>query len=504
VIGVKSAATLSAGVVLLVVCAWAGAIAPARLAALEAPVRAGVGAFAVLGGSVVYALFALGERSQSAFRIGTGPAPWDDEPPLLSGRAWRLTLGEGGPEAFELPAAAQRALCMALALLAALVCVDGRTLLRLRAAHQAPRIACGPPPPAPAPSGSAACELVRRAFALGYTKSLGDCAPPPAPAVPPACELRQDDEPAAHYAWRKLREFWARARGASLERLRPSWHAPARRELEELLEAQRQVLASAPHALVELWTDLPDPGAAFGAPRCEERYRLLPPAPAATAAPGQALEHALAQLLVDSRYAAPSISCRDVHVHWGAPPDACARLVADPVAALAQVGALASVRALLARHRLAAQRGGEPGAADRSLRLACYLETGPARRRTLPLRLDGVELIADELSSPTPGAGPVGGLSRTRSIASVLARSFRYGALLSEAGLAQRAPSEEAITGEDLRLSRLFGLDALDLYLEPGWVTTRPDVLEVYPYDRHLRNFVQLFRRELARTWGRL
>src|SRR6185503_24157 len=64
-----------------------------------------------------------------------------------------------------------------------------------------------PPPPVEQPG----CALVKRAFQLGYTKTLGDCAPKQgAPvAVSPVtrrevCTRRQLDEPLLHYGFRRV------------------------------------------------------------------------------------------------------------------------------------------------------------------------------------------------------------------------------------------------------------------------------------------------------------
>ena len=45
--------------------------------------------------------------------------------------------------------------------------------------------------------------------------------------------------------------------------------------------------------------------------------------------------------------------CREYHVHWGAPVDACERLAASPEAFLRSQGALDDVKGVLERYRVA-------------------------------------------------------------------------------------------------------------------------------------------------------
>jgi hypothetical protein len=92
---------------------------------------------------------------------------------------------------------------------------------------------------------------------------------------------------------------------------------------------------------------------------------------------------------------------------------------------------------------------------------------------------------------------------RYDALARLLAPGFHYGALLSEAGLDASGGTTTAFAGRDFLLTRLYRLDGVDLYLDAGLLAERPDLLEVYPYQRHLRNFVQLFRRQYARLRGR-
>ena len=98
-------------------------------------------------------------------------------------------------------------------------------------------------------------------------------------------------------------------------------------------------------------------------------------------------------------------------------------------------------------------------------------------------------------------------VDRYAAVSSLLVRGFHYGALLSEAGLERGATEpgvEAAFNGPDFLFSRLYGLASLDIYLEPGWLAGRPDLLQVYPYELHLRNYVKVFRRQYLQNRGRL
>jgi hypothetical protein len=44
----------------------------------------------------------------------------------------------------------------------------------------------------------------------------------------------------------------------------------------------------------------------------------------------------------------------------------------------------------------------------------------------------------------------------------------------------------------------------VDIFLEPDWLSRRTDLLEVYPYHLHLKNYVRLFRKQYLLARGRL
>src|SRR4051812_41619065 len=102
------------------------------------------------------------------------------------------------------------------------------------------------------------CALIRRAFELGYAKSLGHCAETKrAVEETQICTLRQRDEPYLHYAYRLLSRFGGRVRQATTA----SALAGLRHDFEEKVDhladrydRQRQVMATAPHASHHIWT----------------------------------------------------------------------------------------------------------------------------------------------------------------------------------------------------------------------------------------------------------
>jgi hypothetical protein len=223
-----------------------------------------------------------------------------------------------------------------------------------------------PPPP---PVDQAGCALVRRAYQLGYAKSLGTCAPqqpvvkqvaPKAKAVEAPCTRRQLDEPFLHYAWRR----WAEAADWAAE-VRPvdgsrQQAAEMRTKLgyfRSLTASSGHALNAVPHAAHHLWIALPDPEPAgvlartLGAHDCEGRFVDVPLWKRfAAGEESKLVQHALGQLLFSSRFGTTT-ACANHQLHWGAAPDACDRLLADPEAFLREHGGWEAVAGVLDRRR---------------------------------------------------------------------------------------------------------------------------------------------------------
>lgn len=226
------------------------------------------------------------------------------------------------------------------------------------------------PPPPPPPVDQAGCALVRRAYQLGYAKSLGSCAPKtaaaPAPvarqvkAPPEPCTRQQLDEPFLHYAWRR----WGEALAWFGELEPVSGSAKQAEEVRTKLEyfgsltaSSSHALSAVPHAAHHLWIALPDPRPASWLAKhlagrdCEARYVDVPLWRRWEAGQeGALVEHALGQLLFSSRFGTTT-ACANYRLHWGAGDAACDRLVKDPERFLKEEGQWEDVAGVLDRRR---------------------------------------------------------------------------------------------------------------------------------------------------------
>src|SRR5207237_2777948 len=143
------------------------------------------------------------------------------------------------------------------------------------------------------------------------------------------------------------------------------------------------------------------------------------------------VEHALGQLLFATRFGSTA-SCSDYTIHWGAPPDACARLAKDPVAFLGREGALASVRAVLDRRRrqnemraLAEQLGkraaAPPPAVSAIASLSCFIVDKAAPATGGTVTIDGDAIPTREIHVATVRTAADGPIDVYLALAAMLA-----------------------------------------------------------------------------------
>lgn len=550
VLGIKSiaAVTIAGGAVAI---AWRGGeLTIEHLGHLSADSAFAAGLFAGVGA----ALAGVGWQAQRRSKAGIGRAGWLPA----------LVPDAPASDVRELPAWAQRGLVGVACACIAVGTFTNEATARIASVPSAltePSRAeyCPPPgakaaepepeaeddePPPPPPIDQSGCALVKRAYELGYTKSLGTCAPPAAQprkrkitiaeVEHEVCERRQRDEPFAHFAWRRVVET---ASGASPGETVGDRVAEIRTRVayvEDLLADVEHSVTGTPHASHHVFVNLPDPhphtfGQYFtGHVPCATRYADLPLWPRWTerTPPALLVEHVFGQLLFATRFGTTA-SCSDYTIHWGAPVDACARLAASPAGFLDGAGALESMRGVLDRRRrqealraMAYQLGHEPTMpepppAGAVVSASCFvvdpsLAPGAAAVASgRDITLDGETIGMREVRTPairTTGAGPI-------DVYSQLA--------LLLGGRAYAGPA----TGDDARLAPPGAVDAVPalrdgahrlLFLEPlvdadpflsadaKAALERADVVEVYPFEKHLRSFVDAFRRVYLPQRGRL
>jgi hypothetical protein len=513
-IGFKSIAAIAAAVVALGAALGTGALGPDHVQGLTAASCLAVGLFAAL----LTALVAPG---------------------------W-ARLGSGG-RGRELPRGAQLGLLAVAFTCIGLGAFDNEATARLVAlgddGKPSPSEYCPaevalpaeerePVPPPPEIQG---CALVRRAFEMGYAKSLGECAPRQVEVVKKqvakqeVCELRQLDEPFLHYSWRRL------THGAGgLADADPVGALTGKVDeiqtrldhLDTLVASHLHSFTGSPHAAHHLWVNLPDPRPERswvermrGHDDCAERYDRLPVWPSTTD-PAALVDHVFGQLLFDARYGEAPGTCTEYTVHWDAPPDACQQLAADPVDFLGDQGALENVRAVLDRHK----RTVELRKLMEQLGHRQHLDAPPDPRALVSVQclivdpagsgvgggrevlLDGYALPVRELRTKQIVAGGSGPIALFAQMSDLLA-GFSYGGPARESTLIRiaAAPPQPGDVGPaDYLLARLEYVHEIDPFTGARWPLEQADLLEVYPVQVHLRSFIEAFRERYWAQRGRL
>ena len=488
------------------------------------------GGFAVLAGTLVFVYWRLAERSHYYLRLGE-KLPFGEETklvgPLLVGHAGFIDVIDVSPRVMH-------ALYVTIFLGIALIGLDNRAVALLRAVPErfdrSSIDYCKPPaPPKVEKKKSQGCRLVERAYKLGYTKSLGSCAPEAEQAheAVQVCTRRQLDEPYLHYAWRRL--------DSRVDDLRTSDDGPGMfahfgEQLDHLgaiFDATLNTIAMKPRSAHHLFTNLPEPWPALRdrVGRMLERgcgarlahLQHFPRMEDGPEGPSRLFEHVLDQLLFNPVYKPIVGQCEEIVVHWNAPVDACARIAAHPADALAELGALDSVRGVLAWRAKRAEiqhldlkRARELAPAQRIVSFQCLMfdaaaEPAPPVERTASL--DGEQFEVREARTKPLDSDGASQIRLYKQLAALMAPGFGYGRLTSNQAVG--AAPEESVMADAFRqptffLTRLDLLRDADLFLGNDWLTRRPDLLEVYPYHLHLKTFIEIFRRQYKEHRGRL
>jgi len=213
------------------------------------------------------------------------------------------------------------------------------------------------------------CELIIRAYKLGYAKDLGICEPEKIdPSKMKVCEKRRQDEPYFHHMSRlfvssvkKKLEFFNENKAQQIQDKFELQLA----KLDALKDYKAYAMSASPRASHHIWTNLPYPENSF-----VQKYReVFRPNHCIKQFQNQTntvwledddkrknsklLEHVYGQLLFNPKSRITVGFCKEYTIHWHAEPDTCEKLAADPETVLASEKVLEDVELVLRRHDIA-------------------------------------------------------------------------------------------------------------------------------------------------------
>lgn len=484
---------------------------------------------AVVAGTAAYRAWRVGEPSASYLAIIAGRLRWGSEEELEEICLDELVVGRG--RLIELPPAVHHVVYVLVSLLVFLVPLDNRAIAQLQEppeattnsefcpAEEGMEVEDEAAAPAKKKEIKMGCELVYRAYRLGYAKDLGDCADDDDDEEKEVCLKRQLDEPYLHYAWRLVKRKQEGLTDTGLfdglgDRLEEQWDASD--SLASELYASTAAAARASH---HIFTNLPEPDEDVSGVGCLDRFYAMPYVARIEGeeGPSQALIHVLGQLLFNPAYPPVVGTCREFQVHWDSPRDACLRLATKGAEYLDEVGIDGDVADVLDRRRRLEEirelPGGDTGKElpepSHITSFQCLMvESG---RSAEPVQSEftfmGASLPVRSMIVPAVAVEPNGQMALTKAVARLVAPGFGYGRLDSEqAALVDEGDGKvETLVGDPaFMFAKLELLRDTDLFLGHHWLGERGDLLEVYPYHVHLVNFVQRFREHYQTKRGRL
>lgn len=419
------------------------------------------------------------------------------------------------------------------------------------------------------------CELIIRAFELGYAKDLGTCAPDEISAADmKICEKRRVDEPYLHYFVRVLAsaagDLAAFLTAERFNRVKQKFELQLD-HVEELRDYRANAMSASPRAAHHIWTNLRYPDnelLRFYRERlkpndCLARFQNQANSPELDdelRKDSKMLEHVYGQLLFNPRTRLTVGYCKEYKIHWEAPSDICDRLARDPEPVLREQGVYEDVELVLRRHDIAnvivnleqeikaldpaeaeqdvaaeneaARKSGEKSgerkgkivvstiAKDKQqirpknelVSFQCFMQSDRLETSTSEQTMDwnGTRFSVNTRQFPVIQGEGAAQIAMYEQFAKLLDDRFRYSQFSSRSELdveGSRAKLNEDVRGlesPDYLLSRLETLQNTDIFLGNNWVLERRDLLDVYPYHVHLRNYVDSFRNTYRDKHGRL
>lgn len=499
-----------------------------------------IGALGVFLSGIAY-LF-IGQIKTSQFLIAMS---WKDE--LISGRIdlFRIKrlavfIGENrGPVAYDFPLWFQKLMLIPIFFIFTMFIINSRTIQLISDAYISFKDnKSGYCPPeddnesnkeSEIPPG---CELIVRAYELGYSNSLGDCEPKDAvKEEDDICRLRQVDEPFLHFTFRQLGQildnFSVLNEDYSITQELDKFKEQTD-DLDALLANQVDSMTSTPHSAHIVITNLPKPPKSIlekfneltQSNYCLSAYRDLPNTIDIKLSDegknSKEFEFSYAHLLFNDRQQNAVGFCPEFEILWEEDANFCQSLAQRPVETLKDAGVWGRVSSVLNRYKAMASKLSKDDKANqlplsRFISFQCILVSDESTDKISDkFVLKGHKFTAttsrlDRTSDHTNHGLPK---STILGLAQTLVPHYSYSAFQSNQQIAAISEQEAydlfVENNDHLMLSKLEVLRKTDIMLGNNWLHEHPDLLEVYPWHLHLYNFVSSFRREYHNSRGRL
>jgi len=407
------------------------------------------------------------------------------------------------------------------------------------------------------------CQLLIKAYQLGYAKDLGPCEPKREDfGEDEICPYRRIDEPYLHYMSRLLAQFNETLKEnttkSKFEELKENFNVKVD-HIPMLAQYQKHAIKADPRASHHIFTNLPYPEPwvfakfhdYFSPGHCIDKYQNLSNSilidPDDSRATSKILDHATGHLLFNNRVKISVGFCKEYKIHWKSKENVCNQLANNPEEILERKGILKETRVVLNRYRIkkayrklnqflkkdenekkeqegkkkplkkhSKKKNEEEKKSEKKIRqpneiisFQCFIEKEKGKRldKTYSFQFSGVEFIAREIQFPKLSVRDKMQVFSYTNFSELLAKDFQYDAFVSKAGIEiaeDDSAKIAALSQPDYLMTRLELLRNADIFLGHEWIYQRSDLLEVYPFYLHLKQFVGAFRNKYGKDRGRL
>jgi|GEM_PF-5042411 len=377
------------------------------------------------------------------------------------------------------------------------------------------------------------CDLVKRAYKLGYAKSLGDCEEKELDVSQmKVCKARRRDEPWLHYMGRKGRESLLSLKEVMNKDyvLKKSEYFKRQYKNIDLFKNHKEyALGAVPRSIHHVFTNLPRPKEgrierlreSIGLNDCVERSQAQ--SLGASASQGKLNKSQIFEYVVNNLFFNPKIEpsvgyCRELKIHWNAQKQTCLNFKKEPIKTLTHYGILSETENLIKRRKNMVElhnfenetkskgwkkrrkRQSSQLKIDRFMTFSCLSERkdiSKDRISNYSFNFLGEKMWAREAKIPEIQTSEKGEIKLYESLANLFVKKFEYNQFKSKSIIDAKKSEEEMIekfSDDDFLISKIEYLNSYDVFLGEDWLF---DLVNVYPLHLHLGNYIKLFRTEL-------